>query len=159
MVGAGIFLLTVHGRSLRIHWSCGMGVTTLGALCLSMVFAKLSQRYPKTGGPYVYSRKAFGDFVGFHGVELLISIWVSNSAVVIALVGFLTALFPALWAHPLYSLGTALAFIWGLTFVNMRSIRTVGDVQILTTFLKVLPLIVMCAVGFFHVKFENFHRF
>ena len=157
MVGAGIFLLpstvAVYGSIGLVGW----GVTTVGALCLSMVFAKLSERYPKTGGPYVYSRKAFGDFVGFQVAwSYWVSIWVSNSAVVIALVGFLTALFPGLGAHPLYALATALSFIWGLTFLNMRSMRTVGDVQILTTFLKILPLLIMCAVGFFHVKLAHF---
>jgi basic amino acid/polyamine antiporter, APA family len=39
--------------------------TGIGAILLALVFATLGRAYPKTGGPYVYARKAFGDFVGF----------------------------------------------------------------------------------------------
>lgn len=160
MVGAGVFLLPT---AVAIYGSVGLlgwVVTTLGAICLSLVFARLSKRYPKTGGPYVYSRRAFGDFIGFQVAwSYWISIWISNSAVSIALVGFLTVLVPALGNHPLYSLITALTFVWALTFVNSWSMRTVGNVQILTTLLKILPLISLCAMGFFCVEKENFFPF
>ena len=160
MVGAGVFLLPT---TVAIYGSVGLlgwVVTTLGAVCLSLVFARLSKRYPKTGGPYVYSRRAFGDFVGFQVAwSYWISIWISNSAVSIALVGFLTALVPALGSHPVYPLMTALAFVWGLTFVNSWSLRTVGNVQILTTLLKILPLLALCTMGFFCVEKEHFFPF
>src|SRR5215218_2787119 len=36
-----------------------------GAILLALVFANLGRAYPRTGGPYAYARRAFGDFVGF----------------------------------------------------------------------------------------------
>lgn len=160
MVGAGVFLLPTTIAVFGSVGLLGWGLTTLGAIFLSLVFARLSKRYPQTGGPYVYARAAFGDFVGFQvGWSYWISIWVSNSAVTIALVSFLSALFPVLDSHPLYSLGTALFFVWGLTFVNCVSLRTVGDIQVLTTLLKILPLVALCIVGFLEVEVSNFTPF
>lgn len=160
MVGAGVFLLPTAVAVFGSVGLLGWGLTTVGAIFLSLVFARLSKRHPQTGGPYVYARAAFGDFVGFQvGWSYWISIWVSNSAVTIALVGFLAALFPVLDTHPLYSLGASLAFVWGLTFVNCVSLRTVGEIQVFTTLLKLLPLIALCTIGFLEVETVNFTPF
>ncbi|HET8557948.1 MAG TPA: amino acid permease [Gaiellaceae bacterium] len=42
-----------------------MVFTGAGALLLALVFANLGRAHPRTGGPYHYARRAFGDFVGF----------------------------------------------------------------------------------------------
>jgi basic amino acid/polyamine antiporter, APA family len=42
-----------------------MGLTTIGALALAMLFAALSRRLPADGGPYAYSRVGYGNAVGF----------------------------------------------------------------------------------------------
>jgi APA family basic amino acid/polyamine antiporter len=39
--------------------------TRAGALLLALVFANLGRAHPRTGGPYHYARRPFGDFVGF----------------------------------------------------------------------------------------------
>ena len=51
----------VYGSSAVRAW----GVTGVGAMLLAGVFATMGRAYPKTGGPYAYARRAFGDFVGF----------------------------------------------------------------------------------------------
>src|SRR5579872_3747621 len=65
MIGSGIFLLpsalAPYGSLSIISWL----LTTGGALCLAWVFSDLSKKIPFTGGPYAYSRTAFGDFIGF----------------------------------------------------------------------------------------------
>jgi amino acid transporter len=47
-------------------WS-PIGFVLIGFLSLSVAlcFAELSSRFDSTGGPYLYTRAAFGDFVGF----------------------------------------------------------------------------------------------
>jgi len=42
-----------------------MGLTTIGAIVLALLFAALSRRLPADGGPYAYARVAFGNRVGF----------------------------------------------------------------------------------------------
>ena len=76
MIGSGVFLLPallagvaiVYGSSALLAWA----MTGAGAMLLAGVFATMGRAYPKTGGPYVYARRAFGDFVGFlDGLGLL----------------------------------------------------------------------------------------
>lgn len=65
MIGSGVFLLPSalagYGGISLVAW----GFTAAGAILLALVFARLGRSYPQTGGPYAYSRRAFGDFVGF----------------------------------------------------------------------------------------------
>jgi basic amino acid/polyamine antiporter, APA family len=42
-----------------------MAITTVGALALALLFSGLARRMPAAGGPYAYSRSAFGNAVGF----------------------------------------------------------------------------------------------
>src|SRR5690349_24717587 len=66
MVGSGVFLLpaslsSAAGPVSIVAWL----FTGVGALALALVFARLGGRFPRSGGPYVYARRAFGDFIGF----------------------------------------------------------------------------------------------
>ena len=73
MVGSGIYLLP---SSLAALGSITLGswvVTSLGSLFLALVFSSLSQRFPRTGGPYVYCREGLGHFIGF---QVAYSFWI-----------------------------------------------------------------------------------
>ena len=45
-------------------------LTAIGYLGVAVVYADLGRRHPRTGGPYVFAREAFGDFAGFLSVWL-----------------------------------------------------------------------------------------
>src|SRR5262245_54715538 len=66
MAGSGIFSLpaALSGEAGPAS-IIALVFTGIGALLLALVFANLGRAYPKTGGPYHYARRAFGDFVGF----------------------------------------------------------------------------------------------
>ena len=91
MIGSGIFLLPAAmagtaGPVSIVAWL----FTGIGAMLLALVFATLGRAYPKTGGPYVYARKAFGDFIGFQTAwSYWINAWVGNAAIAIAFAGYL----------------------------------------------------------------------
>ena len=88
MIGSGVFLpaaLAVvaleYGSGSLLAWA----VTGAGAMLLAMVFARLGRAYPRTGGPYVYVRRAFGDFMGFQTAwGYWIAAWVGNAAIATA---------------------------------------------------------------------------
>src|SRR5215211_5498515 len=65
MIGSGIFLLPASlarfGGVSLIGWLVSAG----GALLLAAVFARLSSLAPDAGGPYAYTRHAFGDLPAF----------------------------------------------------------------------------------------------
>ena len=87
VIGSGVYLLPASlapfGGLALIGWL----VSCAGALLVALVFAKLAQMVPKTGGPYAYTRIGFGDFTGYLiAWGYWIGIWSSIAAVAVALV-------------------------------------------------------------------------
>src|SRR4029453_17200877 len=145
MVGSGFYLspaaVAPFGNLAIIAWIV-MGV---GAICLGLTFAKLARLAPATGGPYAYTRRAFGDFAGFLiAWGYWISIWVGLGALAAAFAGYLNPLFPALVGSPVGGGATAVAALWVLVGINIAGVRSAGWVQSVTTVLKIVPLV---AVG------------
>jgi APA family basic amino acid/polyamine antiporter len=134
--------------------------TAIGAVLLALVFARLGRAFPLTGGPYAYSRRAFGDFVGFLTAwGYWIAVWVGNAAIAVAFVGYLAYFWPALATDHLLSAGVAIAAVWLLTAVNARGVRQAGAVQAVTTVLKLLPLLAVALIGLFFVNGAHFTPF
>jgi APA family basic amino acid/polyamine antiporter len=157
MIGSGIFLLPAslapYGGVSLIGWL----VSTGGALMLAVVFARLARVAAIAGGPYAYTRRAFGDLAGFLVAwGYWISIWTSLGALAVALVGYLAAVVPALASTPSIAAGAALAAIWGLVAVNIIGVRAVGWVQVATTVLKLLPLALIAVLGASHFDAAHF---
>ncbi len=148
VVGSGVYLLPASLAPYGLNSIFGWLITSAGAVTLAAVFARLAKLFPKAGGPYVYARVAFGDRIGFLTAwGYWIGAWVGNAAIAIATVAYLAELIP--WIK--HTTGApALAscvIIWVLTYVNWRGAREVGGVQIVTTVLKLLPLIAIIALG------------
>lgn len=157
MVGSGIFLLPASLAPFGPIALGGWVLTSAGALVLAVLFGRLSQIVTKTGGPYAYSQEAFGDFAGFLiAWGYWIALWTGNAAVAVALVGYLGFLFPVVGDSQMYSLAAALIAIWGLTLVNIRGVEEAGAVQVVTTVLKLVPLVVIAILGIFWIDTANF---
>lgn len=148
MVGSGVFLLPA---SLAAYGYFGLGgwlVTSAGALMLALVFATLGAYLPAAGGPYAYSRLAFGDLVGFLVAwGYWVALWSGNAAIAVAFVGALSAVLPWIGAAPWHSAAVAIAAIWLLTAVNALGVRSAGAVQVVTSGLKMLPLLAVALFG------------
>jgi len=157
MVGSGIFLLPTALAQYGSLSVIGWGITALGSLCLALVFARLARLVPKAGGPYAYTRAGFGDFAGFLiAWGYWIAIWAGNAAVAVALVSYLTVFFPAL-AQNTWTAGLiAIAVVWLLTFVNCRGVKEAGVVQVVTTVLKMVPLVAIAVLGLLWINPDHF---
>ncbi len=157
MVGSGIFLLPASLAALGSISLGGWVLTSAGALVLAIIFGRLSRIITATGGPYAYTREAFGDFAGFIiAWGYWIALWTGNAGVAVALSGYVGFLFPSVGASAELKLGVALLAIWALTLVNIRGVREAGAVQLVTTVLKLLPLILIGGLGWFWVNSANF---
>jgi APA family basic amino acid/polyamine antiporter len=122
----------------------GWLITIGGALCLAMVFAGLSARIPRAGGPYAYADAAFGPLAGFVAAwAYWVMTWVGNGAIAIAVISNLSLIFPAIGQTPGLPAILAIACIWLLTLVNISGVRAAGRVQEVTTLLKIIPLIAL----------------
>lgn len=145
MIGAGIFLLPAllapFGHNATYAWL----LTIAGALFLAVTFAILSRRIE--GGPFVYVEQAFGPEIAFLVMwSYLVSIWTADAILPIAAVSNFSHIAPVL-GHPIVAPATASLFLWTLLLVNINGARAAGFVQVLTTLLKALPLIVVFLIA------------
>jgi APA family basic amino acid/polyamine antiporter len=149
MIGSGVFLLPASLAPYGGYSLIGWVVSALGALLLAGVFFRLAKRAPRAGGPYAYSREAFGDCVGFLVAWVYwIALVGGNATIAVAFASYMSTFMPALAAQPLYGALTAMAAVWVLVAVNIAGIRNAGGVQVATTVLKVLPLLALALFGF-----------
>ena len=138
MIGSGFFLLPATLAPFGWNGVAGWIITTAGAVCLAFAFARLARAFPQAGGPYAFSRLAFGPFAGFVVAwSYWISLWVGNVAIATGVVAPLATLAPGITA---YSPVITLALVWTLTAINCFGAKTVGRIQLVTTILKFLPL-------------------
>lgn len=156
MIGSGVFLLpsdlAQFGTISLLSWF----FTAAGAILLALVFADLSRKFPKTGGPYAYSRLGLGEFIGFQtAYQYWIALWVGNGAIAIAFVGYLRVFIPQL-NNSVATCFTAIGLIWLLTAINITGVRKAGVMQIITTFLKLIPLIIIILFGWEYISFHNY---
>jgi APA family basic amino acid/polyamine antiporter len=161
MIGVGIFVLPAALASYGSISLLGWVFTAIGALILAKIFSNFSKIIVnKSGGPYAYAKEGFGDFIGFLVAwGYWISIWVSNGAIAIAIVGALSFFFPVLKSNSVYQVSIGLSLIWLFTYINSRGVKASGRVQLVTTILKILPLIFVVLIGLFFFKIDNFPAF
>lgn len=165
MIGTGIYLLPAslaeYGTISVISWI----YTSLGAMLLALTFANLNKLFPKTGGPYIYCREAFGTLIGF---IVAYTYWISNlvsiAGIAVASIGYLGFLSPMLDAqsasyHPGLALLFELAAVWLFTIINVLGIHTAGLVQLFLTIIKILPLLLVSFVGLGYIDLQNLAEF
>ena len=160
MIGSGTFLLPAalapYGAASLVGWA----ITLCGALLLAVTFAALARRWPQTGGPYVYARNAFGELPGFMVAwSYWISMWCAIAAIAVAFAGSIGAIFPALTSTPVRSAACGLAALWLCAGVNLLGMREAGRMQLLTTVLKVVPLLLFGLVALWFIDSSHYVPF
>jgi amino acid transporter len=159
MVGTGFYLspsaVAPYGNLAILAWL----VMGAGAICLGLTFAKLARLAPATGGPYAYTRMAYGDFAGFLiAWGYWISIWASLPAIAIAFSGAVVDLFPALRSRPIIAALT-LGAIWGAVLINLRGVKAAGIFAEITTYSKLVPFGAVVLFGLFFINGAHFSDF
>ena len=157
MIGSGVFLLPASLAPYGALSLYGWAITLGGALLLALTFSRLAARGAHAGGPYAYAREAFGDTTGFViAWSYWISIWCANAAIAVAFAGSLGSLFPALVATPLRGAALALAALWLCAAINLAGVREAGRMQVVTTGLTLVPLLLFGGVAIWLI--EPAHR-
>jgi basic amino acid/polyamine antiporter, APA family len=148
MIGSGVFLLPASLAPLGWNSVFGWIVTISGTLCMAGVFAALARAFPAAGGPYAYTRIAFGPVAAFAVAwAYWISLWVGNAAIATGAVSYLSRLFPVIGAQQGLSAMVTVAIVWLFAFINMRGVALAGRVQLVSTIIKLVPLIAVIALA------------
>jgi len=150
MIGSGVYLLPASLALFGWNSVFGWALTIAGGLCLAASFAWLAGRMPVDGGPYGYTLAAFGPLPAFMVTwSYWVSNWIGVAAVVVGGVSYVGAIFPGIAAVTGGEAVVACLGIAGLTALNLSSTRSVGRFQLVTTVIKVIPLVlvIVLAVG------------
>lgn len=160
MIGSGIFLLPASLGAYGPISLMGWLITGVGSIVLALVFARLTLGTVRSGGPFAYAQAGFGDFAGFLVAwGHWIAAWTGNAALAVAFISYLTVFLPVLKTDPLLSGAATMAVIWSLFFINLRGVKAVGAIQVVTTILKILPLLAFATIGFAYFEPANFTEF
>jgi len=75
------------------------------------------------------------------------------------MLSYLSVFFPILDTSPAVAAITGLATIWFLTYINTRGVKEASWIQVITTVLKLVPLILIAIVGLFFIEMAHFQPF
>lgn len=160
MIGSGVFMLPAvlapYGSISFLGWL----LTSAGAILIALILGRLASRTERSGGFYVYSQEAFGDLTGFlMAWGYWLAIVFAITAISTAFAGYLFEAFPKLGTSNLHKSGVAAVLIWTLTAINIRGVGSGALFQLITTLLKLTPLIAIIILGLFTGSTENIPPF
>jgi basic amino acid/polyamine antiporter, APA family len=147
MIGAGIFVLPSQlapfGTTGLVAWLvAGVGVTLIG-----LVVAALVQSRPEALGLVSLCGEVLGPLAGLLiGWSYWTATWASLAVLGGAASSYLALYWPLLAKSPLHIAISSITIIWLLTLLNLRGVRSAGRFQVLSTALKLIPLIAVLLV-------------
>ena len=121
----------------------------VASMLIALSFAEVGSRFEGTGGPYLYTRAAFGRFAAF---EVGWMLWFTRAASWAAVINVLATSLSYYW--PPFSSGPARAIVITLitvaiTAINLRGIRQSSIVVNVLTAAKLIPLVIFIGAGLF----------
>jgi APA family basic amino acid/polyamine antiporter len=157
VVGGGIFVLPgviamqLGSAAILAYLVCSVAVA-LVFLC----FAEVGSRITRSGGAYAYIEEAFGPFAGFIASTLLWLGWaiLSDAAITVAMVETMTIAFPVL-GNPIPRASFIIVLFIFLVVINIRGVKSGVRLFVFNTIAKLVPLLLLLAVGLFAINFEN----
>jgi basic amino acid/polyamine antiporter, APA family len=152
VIGGAIFLMPSQVAAQIGAWSpVAFVLMGLASLTVALCFAEVGSRFDGTGGPYLYTRAAFGRFVAFEVGWMQWFTRAASQASVMAGIAVATGYYwptmTAGWPRALLLFGVTAALTW----VNVRGIRQSAWVVNALTIGKLLPLALFIIVGVFYV--------
>ena len=155
-IGSGIFMMPTMLAPYGLLGFGGWLVAGAGSILVALTMARLVKRIPKTGGPYVYVNEGLGKFSGF---IIAWTYWVACVSAIagisIAFVGYLGFFLPQIANSQINALLASLLLIWMIVFLNIRSLENSSKFQLISTLLKLLPLIFIILLGASNFNVNN----
>jgi APA family basic amino acid/polyamine antiporter len=147
-IGSGIFMMPTLLAPYGMLGFGGWIIAGFGSILVALTMSRLVRRMPKTGGPYVYANEGLGKVAGF---IIAWTYWVACIAAVagisIAFVGYLGFFFPTITNSTVLSLIVSLSLVWSVVTLNIQSLESSSKFQVISTMLKLLPLILIIFLG------------
>jgi amino acid transporter len=157
VVGAGIFGLPSQVYALAGTYSlAAYAVAALAIGLIVLCFAEVGSRFGATGGPYLYTRVAFGPLIGFQVGWLM---WIARltgfASLINLFVIYLAVFVPGASAGATRTLIIA-AIVAILSIINIVGVRASATVTNVLTAGKLIPLFLLAAIGLFFVDPQRY---
>ncbi|MFE2101862.1 MULTISPECIES: APC family permease [unclassified Streptomyces] len=175
IIGAGIFTLagTVAHETAGPAVLVSFLIAGLASACAALSYAEFAGLIPKAGSAYTYGYAVLGEFAGwFIGWDLLLEYTAIVAVVAIGISGYFGFLVEEMGANlPAWMLGApgtghghrvdlfAAALCLLIAWLLNMGIRTAARFETFVVALKVLVVLVVIAVGVFHINTANYHPF
>lgn len=148
VIGGAVFAMPAALAALVAGWSPFLIVAVgLASLLIAATFAEVGSRFDATGGPYLYTKAAFGRFaafeVGWMQWFTRVTSWASVINVLVASLGFY---WPAVTTGATRTLLLS-AIVGALALINIVGIRQSAWVVNALTIGKLVPLGLFIVVG------------
>jgi amino acid transporter len=153
VIGGAIFLMPSQvAAQVGGAWApIGFILMGLVSLSIALCFAEVGSRFDSTGGPYLYTRAAFGRFAAF---EVGWMQWFTRASSQASVMAGIAVALGYYWPAMTTGLPRALvlaAITAALTWVNVRGIRQSAWVVNALTIGKLLPLTLFIVVGLAYI--------
>jgi amino acid transporter len=151
VIGVSIFLIPSQLVALIGNWSpTAFVLAGLASLAVALCFAEVGSRFEGTGGPYLYTRAAFGPFAAFEvGWMQWFTRAASQASVANGIALALGFYWPSMMTGALRA-GLITALVLALASINARGITQSAWLVNGLTIAKLLPLALFIAVGTFY---------
>lgn len=148
MIGSGIFMMPAALAPFGWTGSIAWIVSIAGALAIAYTIGRMAQTMPQASGAVAITGAALGEFIGvLVGWSYWVSVWCANAAIATAATSYLAAVAPPLDATPWAGALTSVALLWLLTLLNLAGARAAGRFQVVTTILKITPLVAVIVIA------------
>ena len=156
VIGGAVFALPAALAANAGAWSPWMvAAVGLASMLIALSFAEAASRFEGTGGPYLYTRAAFGRFPAF---EVGWMLWFTRAASWASVINVLVSALGFYW--PSLTTGTPrtvliTTIIATIAAINIRGIRQSSIVVNVLTIGKLLPLVIFVGAGLFFVDWPR----
>lgn len=156
VIGGAIFLMPAQVAGQVGNWApIALLAIGLASLCVALCFAEVGSRFEGTGGPYLYTRAAFGRFAAF---EVGWMQWFTRATSQASVANGIALALGFYWPYLTAGAGRVIvlsAITLALLWINVRGIRHSAWVVNALTIGKLLPLFVFIAAGVFFLRLDR----
>lgn len=157
IIGSGIFgLPAILAKLLGSVSPLAYLLAAAGMVVIALCMAEVASRFRAAGGPYLYAREAFGQFVGLQVGWIT---WLVRITAAAANASLFVLYLAELWegaTQPGVRLLLLLLIFGFLAGINYRGVRPGARLSNVLAVAKLLPLVVFALVGLFFLRGENF---
>jgi basic amino acid/polyamine antiporter, APA family len=157
VVGSGVYLILPVAAAQLLGPASVWAILAAGfaVLLLVLCFAEAGSLFDKPGGAYVYTRAAFGEFVGF---EVGWMTWIARVSSIASLSVFFSRAVGYLWEGANHGVGQAATIVLELAFltwINVRGVKSGARTAVVLAFGKLIPLVLLVLVGVFAIDWSR----